>query len=649
MSDFKELSNLQKYNGTKYNLWKFQAQAFLDGRGFMQIVDGTEVMPTLPVLPSSSTPMPEIQFGRTLFSETLTPSVEEGMSPAEREEVQNAILEFKKRDKQAFSILIQLVDQSILHQIVNCKTSKEIWDKLALIHQRTAVQSLYQMQESYYNMRLGENGDMATFIGDIELLNSQIEDLGTRPFSEAMVISKMLSNLPPAYDTFQTMWKTVTPEQQTLTNLQTWLLDEERAIRKRQSENTQSHASAFYSRSTRAPNSSGRYHPPFPAGGNTSTPAFEEHPPPRQFNHEQHDPSSQQRAQEIAARKSVTRCGNCGEVGHWHKECPRPRRSMPARHAPHPPAPDNSSASFGAASSSQDSRVSHPPHVTMTPPRAYMAQLLDQEVQPTDWLADSGSSHHMTDQRSWFTNFTTVLAETWPVQAVGGHTTFVGGIGDISIEIYIRNQWEQGTLTDILYVPTLQRNLFSVSSAAFKNVDTLYTKKGCQMLADGVVLMEGSLEGMLYKLHIRALPASSQANVIQSIGISSKNDCTRSLVVWHQRLCHLNYPEILAMDRTAAVTRMILQNKQIPDFCQGCVLGKSHRHSFVSHPVRQPSTTPGYLVHADICGPMAHVSLGGALYYLLFKDDFSGYRYIFCIAEKTDTLRCFQDVYHDIF
>jgi hypothetical protein len=33
------------------------------------------------------------------------------------------------------------------------------------------------------------------------------------------------------------MWKTVAPEQQTLINLQTWLLDEERAIQKRQSEN----------------------------------------------------------------------------------------------------------------------------------------------------------------------------------------------------------------------------------------------------------------------------------------------------------------------------------------------------------------------------------------------------------------------------
>lgn len=129
MSDLKELSNLQKYNGKEYNLWKFQAQAFLDGRGFMGIVDGTETMPVLPSL-QASTPMPEIQFGRTLFSELkeeFTPtSSDEGLSPEQRESVQNAILDFKKREKQAFSILIQLVEKPILHQIINCKTSKEI-------------------------------------------------------------------------------------------------------------------------------------------------------------------------------------------------------------------------------------------------------------------------------------------------------------------------------------------------------------------------------------------------------------------------------------------------------------------------------------------------------------------------------------------
>lgn len=204
-------------------------------------------------------------------------------------------------------------------------------------------------------------------------------------------------------------------------------------------------------------------------------------------------------------------------------------------------------------------------------------------------------------------------------------------------------------LTDVLYVPTLQRNLFSISSVAFKNVDTLYTKTGCQMLSDGLVLMEGSLEGMLYKLHIRALTPSPQAHVIHSLGTSSKIDATRSLATWHKRLCHLNYPMILTMDRTAAVTGMILQNKRIPEFCQGCTLGKSHRHNFISHPVRTTASTAGYLVHADLCGPMAHASLGGALYYILFKDDYYGFRYIFFIAAKSKALRYFQEVYHDIF
>ena len=86
MSDLKELSNLQKYNGKEYNLWKFQAQAFLDGRGFLGIVDGTETMPVLRSL-QSSTPVPEIQFGRSLFSEALTPNPDEGLSPEERDAV----------------------------------------------------------------------------------------------------------------------------------------------------------------------------------------------------------------------------------------------------------------------------------------------------------------------------------------------------------------------------------------------------------------------------------------------------------------------------------------------------------------------------------------------------------------------------------
>lgn len=84
-----------------------------------------------------------------------------------------------------------------------------------------------------------------------------------------------------------------------------------------------------------------------------------------------------------------------------------------------------------------------------------MVKFLDQDIQTIDWFADSGSSHHMSYQRSWFTNFTTVHAGTWPVQVVAGHMTFVEGFGDIVIEIFIHNQWERGIVIDVLFVPSL--------------------------------------------------------------------------------------------------------------------------------------------------------------------------------------------------
>lgn len=55
----------------------------------------------------------------------------------------------------------------------------------------------------------------------------------------------------------------------------------------------------------------------------------------------------------------------------------------------------------------------------------------------------------------------------------------------------------------------------------------LYTRTGCQILPNGIMLMEGSLEWMQrYKLHIKAMPSTTHANMIQSMGTSSIVDGT---------------------------------------------------------------------------------------------------------------------------
>jgi len=67
--------------------------------------------------------------------------------------------------------------------------------------------------------------------------------------------------------------------------------------------------------------------------------------------------------------------------------------------------------------------------------------------------------------------------------------------------------------------------------------------------------------------------------------------------------------------------------------CEGCMYGKFHRLKFGT---RQQATSPGELVHADVCGPFETPSAKGYRYFVLFKDDFSKFRYLLFLKEKSE-------------
>lgn len=48
------------------------------------------------------------------------------------------------------------------------------------------------------------------------------------------------------------------------------------------------------------------------------------------------------------------------------------------------------------------------------------------------------------------------------------------------------------------------------------------------------------------------------------------------------------------------------------------------------------ATRIGSLIHSDVCGPMQVFSIGGALYYVLFQDDSSGFRVVRFINQKSE-------------
>ena len=76
-------------------------------------------------------------------------------------------------------------------------------------------------------------------------------------------------------------------------------------------------------------------------------------------------------------------------------------------------------------------------------------------------------------------------------------------------------------------------------------------------------------------------------------------------------------------------------------FCEACMYGKQHKLYFP--PAERIKAKLGEYIHSDLCGPMSVPSVQGAKYFALFKDDLSGYRVVFFIKHKDETLECFKE------
>lgn len=81
---------------------------------------------------------------------------------------------------------------------------------------------------------------------------------------------------------------------------------------------------------------------------------------------------------------------------------------------------------------------------------------------------------------------------------------------------------------------------------------------------------------------------------------------------------------------------------QAPHFCEGCAFGKQHKALYSIANKKERSLIPKAFFHGDIYGPMQEESVGSVCYHLLFKDDYIGYKFVYCIKNKLETLSRFK-------
>src|SRR5271156_1932130 len=110
--------------------------------------------------------------------------------------------------------------------------------------------------------------------------------------------------------------------------------------------------------------------------------------------------------------------------------------------------------------------------------------------------------------------------------------------------------------------------------------------------------------------------------------------------LWHKRLCHINFDDIVKISNVKAVRDLPSIARPVDTMYRECVMGKHVRSSFRSK--QNSAENKLDLVHTDLCGPTQTRSYYEERYFILFVDDFSRMMWVAFLKEKSEALEKFK-------
>ena len=225
-------------------------------------------------------------------------------------------------------------------------------------------------------------------------------------------------------------------------------------------------------------------------------------------------------------------------------------------------------------------------------------------------------------------NFSTYNNFQVPKDVIIGDGSVIKALGQgiIQLSAYDGANWISTTMYNVLYVPDIKVNLFSMSTALDKGYKLITTANESKFVKQNNVCAIAKREGKMYIM---------QFKYEQEIAMVGK--CSTDLSEWHAKLGHQDINQV----RKILDKCNIPYNKGSEETCISCVKGKQHRLPFPSSENR--SQSPGEVIHIDVGGPVEQISLGGAKFFLLLKDDYSKYRKVYFLKNKSESIKYLRE------
>ena len=202
----------------------------------------------------------------------------------------------------------------------------------------------------------------------------------------------------------------------------------------------------------------------------------------------------------------------------------------------------------------------------------------------------------------------------------------IAGIGSISLK---NHDASTRVLTDVRYIPKLEKNLISLGTLESKGFTIILQNGILKVVSGALVVMKGIRRNNLYLY--QGSPAVGTAAAVSEV-----DKVAEMSRLWHMRLGHAGEKSL----QTLVMQGLLKGAKTFKlDFCEQCVLGKQKRVKFGT----AIHNTEGILdyIHTDIWGPTKTASLGGKHYFVTFVDDFSRRVWVYMLISKDEVFETF--------
>lgn len=345
------------------------------------------------------------------------------------------------KDQRAAATIGYLVENSRLQSIKTAKTAQETWNILRDYHVQQSNAGRVGLIKRLCRLEMEEGGNVEEHLVEMDGLFDKLMEAGC-DISEEMKCSFIMASLPESYDSFVAMVEGCDGK------------FTERVVKAKLH-------NEYYKRLQKSERQEEKA---------MKAAAFK----PRKWNQSEREESEKWEERRV--------CFECGKSGHIKRNCYVYLSRLAAEQGIDRESTVGGSKAKVAIQKETDHRS--------------VCFMATNEVSPDGWVMDSGASHHMTSDRSFFAK---LQSESGELYLADGKVAKIEGVGEGCITGFdVKGRSVEVKLKNVLLVPNLNCNLMSVQRVVESGARVVFGSGRCHIEKNGKAILIGKVMNGVY-------------------------------------------------------------------------------------------------------------------------------------------------------